>query len=59
VLGKGMHWCGELTLAGCQVLTKAALSLPLLNWTGEKKYNKSLMGRDQDRERSLSNYQHR
>jgi len=29
------------------VPTKAALSL--LNWTGEKKYNKRLMGRDKDR----------
>ena len=28
--------CSGLTLAGCQVPTKAALSLPLLNWTGEK-----------------------
>ena len=29
--------CGELTQAGCQVPTKAALSLPLLSWTGERK----------------------
>ena len=28
---------GGLTVAGCQVPTKAALSLPLLNWTGGEK----------------------
>jgi len=28
-------------MAGCQVPTKAALSLPLLSWTGEKKKNAS------------------
>ena len=42
--------CGRLTLAGRQVPTKAALSLPLLSWTGERKYNESLMGQDKDRE---------
>ena len=42
--------CGGLTLAGRQVPTKAALSLPLLNWTGERKYNERLMGRGKDRE---------
>ena len=42
--------CGGLTLAGHQVPTKAALSLPLLNSTGERKYNERLMGRDKDRE---------
>jgi len=26
-----------LTFAGCQVPTKAAFSLPLLNWAGESK----------------------
>jgi len=46
------------SLAGCQVPTKAALSFPLLNWTGERKYDKRLMDRDKDRERSLSNYYH-
>jgi len=40
------------------VPTKATLSLPLLNWTGEKKYDERLMGRDKDRERSLTNYRH-
>ena len=31
---------------------------PLLSWTGERKYNKRLVGRGKDRERSLSNYHH-
>jgi len=44
--------------AGCQVPTKAALSLPLLSWAGEKKYDERLKGQDKDRERSLSNYHH-
>jgi len=30
--------------AGCQVPTKAALSLPFLIWTGEKKYDERLVG---------------
>ena len=30
----GKTGCGGLTLAGCQVPTKATLSLPLLSWTG-------------------------
>jgi len=33
--------------------------IPLLSWTGEKKYNERLVGRDKDRERSLTNYCHR
>ena len=49
--GHSVAWCGGLTLAGCQVPTKAALSItPLLNWTGERKYNERLVGRDKDRE---------
>jgi len=32
------------------VPTKAALSLPFLSWTGDRKYNERLMGRDKDRE---------
>jgi len=31
--------CDGLTLAGCQVPTKATLSFVLLNWTKEKKCN--------------------
>ena len=31
---------------------------PLLNWTGERKLNERLVGRDKDRERSLTNYHH-
>jgi len=42
----------------CQVPTKAALSLPLLNWAGERKCNERLKGRDKDRERSLTSYCH-
>jgi len=49
-----LHACGELTLARGQVPTKAALSLPLLSRTGERKYNKRLMGRDTARGRSLT-----
>ncbi|GAB0207891.1 mitochondrial enolase superfamily member 1 [Grus japonensis] len=50
--------CGGLTLAGGQVPTKATLSLPLLSWTGKRKYNEMLVGREKDRERSLTNYRH-
>jgi len=50
---------GGLILAGCQVPTKAALSLPLLIWTAERKYNERLIGRGKGRERSRSNYHHR
>jgi len=38
--------------------TKAALSLPLLSWIVEKKYEERLVGRDKGRERSLSSYCH-
>jgi len=41
------------------MLTKAALSVCLLNWTGEKKYSERLLGQNKDRERSLNNYCHR
>jgi len=51
-----VSWCDGLTLDGCQVPAKAALLVPLLSWTGEGKYNKRLMGWDNSRERSLSNY---
>jgi len=40
------------------VPTKAAPSLPFLTWTGERKYDEDLEGRDKDRERSLTNYRH-
>jgi len=50
---KGLQW---FRLAGHQVPTKAALSLPLLSWTGEKKYSERLVGQDKDRERSLTSY---
>jgi len=53
-----MH-CGGLTLAGCQVPTKAVLSLCLLSWAGERKCSERLVGPDKDRERSLTNYHHR
>ena len=42
-----------------KVPTKAALSLPLLNWTGERKYGERLKGRDKGKERSLTSYCHR
>jgi len=47
-----MFWFG---LDKCQVPTKTALSLPLLTWTGERKYDERLEGRDKNRERSLTN----
>jgi len=50
-----MLWFG---LEKCQVSTKRTLSLPLLNWTGERKYDERLEGRDKDRQRSLTNYCH-
>jgi len=40
------------------VPTKTPLSLPLLNWTGEREYDDRLEGRDKDRERSPTNYHH-
>jgi len=40
------------------VPTKTALSLPLLSWTGERKYDERLKGPDKDRERSFTNYHH-
>jgi len=50
-----VFWFG---LDKCQVLTKTALSLPLLSWTGERKYDERLEGRDKDREGSLTSYCH-
>jgi len=41
------------------VPTKDVLSLPLLNWTGERKYDEKFMGQDKDREGSLTNYCYR
>jgi len=52
----GLFWLG---LDKCQVPIKTALPLPLLSWTGERKYDERLEGRDKDRERSLANYCHR
>jgi len=52
-VNKGVYllaFCGGLTLAGCQVPTKADLSLPFLSWTGKRKYHEKLMGREKDRE---------
>jgi len=51
-----LFWFG---LDKCEVLVKTALSLALLNWTGERKYGESLVGREKDGERSLTNYHHR
>jgi len=45
-------------LAGGQVPTKATLSLLLLSWAGERKYDERFMDQDKDTERSLSNYHH-
>jgi len=40
------------------VPTKTTLSLPLLSWTGQRKYDERLEGQDKDREKSLTNYRH-
>jgi len=40
------------------VPTKTAVSLYLLSWTGETKYDERLKGQDKDRERSLTSYCH-
>jgi len=53
------HGVPRFSLAERQVPTKSALTLSLLNWTGQKKYNKRLMGQDKDWERSLTHYRHR
>jgi len=37
------------SLDKCQVPSKAALSLALLSWTGERKYDERLEGQDKDR----------
>ena len=50
-----VFWFG---LDKCQLLTRITLSLPLLSWTEERKYDKRLQGRDKERERSLTNYCH-
>lgn len=50
------HLCGGLTLVGQEAPTKATLSLPILSKTGKRKYNESLVHREKDRERSLTNY---
>jgi len=46
-----MFWFG---IGKCQVPTKSTLSLPLLSWTGERKYDERLASQDKDRERSLT-----
>lgn len=46
-----------LTLAGCQLLTKLH-SVPLHQKDGGKKHDKSLVGRNKDRE-IISKYYHR
>jgi len=48
----GLAWI----TAGCP--PKTTLSLPHLSWTGERKYDERLEGRDKDSERSLTNYCH-
>lgn len=51
-------WFGGLTLAGWQVPTKSALSLPSLAGQVREKYNKSPMSWGKGRERSLTVYCH-
>ena len=56
--GHKMQGCSGLTLAGCQVPTKAALSLPLLNWAGGENKTKGSWVEIRTG-RSLTNYRHR
>jgi len=44
-----LSWFG---LGKRQVPTKIALPLPLLSWTGERKYDERLEGRDKERDHS-------
>ena len=53
-----LSWVFWFGLDKCQVPTKTALSLPLLSWTGERKYDERLEGRDKDRARPLTSYCH-
>jgi len=46
------------SLDECQVPSKSALSLPLLNWTGQKTCDERLMGHNRHRKRSLTDYCH-
>jgi len=39
-----VHTGGGLTLDGCQLPAKLTLPCPLINWTGERKYNERPMG---------------
>jgi len=55
VLAAALFW---FSLDKCQVPTKITLSLPLLNWTGKRKYNERLVSGDEDMERSLTSYCH-
>jgi len=50
-----VFWFG---LDKCQVPNKTNPSVPLLNWTEERKYDERLEGRDKDRERSTTSYHH-
>ena len=55
---KPATWAVCFGLDKCQAPTKTALSLSLLSWTGERKYDERVQGRDKDRERSLTSYCH-
>jgi len=52
---KVLFWFG---LDKGQVPTKTTLSLPLLSWTGERRYDERFKGQGKDRERSLTFYCH-
>ena len=52
------RWRSGLTLAGCQVPTKATPSLPLLSWTGETKNRTKGSWVDTRTGRSLGSYRH-
>jgi len=53
-----LWWVDPGWAPGAHQSLSVTLSLPLLCWAGEKIYDERLMGRDEDRERSLSNYHH-
>jgi len=56
---KGNRQCCGLARLVARCPQKLLCQSPLLNWTGEKKYDKRLVSQDKDRDRSLANYHHR
>lgn len=51
--GKGTSSFWWVDLGGMPGIHQATLSLPLLNWIGGEKYNRSLVSQDRDRKITL------